>query len=132
MQSATAKPVTWKDDTTRQYIKPGVWTLVQFNGQSVICPKSNTWAIHEWYLNYVRGTGGDVTKVSVRFVRDPDGVRDITGEHAWATRLTDKESHSWTFKSEVGVCVGILVKHNGSANLVLATRQFKLIPIVTS
>lgn len=109
-----------------------MWTLVTFNGQTTICPKADTWAIWEWYLNYARGTGGDVTKVSVRFVRDPKGIRDITGEHAWATRLVDKESHSWTFKAEVGVCVGILVKHNGDKNLVLQTRQFKLIPIVTN
>lgn len=106
-----------------------MWTLVQFNGQELICPKQTTWTVWEWYLNYVRGTGGDVTKVTVRFVRDPDGLRDITGEHGWSTRLIDKESHSWTFKAETGVCVGILVKHNGDKPLVLATRQFKAIPL---
>jgi hypothetical protein len=123
-------PLSVKDDKHPQVIKPKTWTLLKFtnaNGTfTVVTPKYDQWLNWCWYIN-VNATGG-AKKLLVRWVRDPKGAKDWTGERAMNLAFHDKDSFCWMFKGKKGVPVGIWVYHEGASNLTIGTREIKMLP----
>jgi hypothetical protein len=110
-----------KDD---QVIKPKVWTTLKFgkNGE-VINPSLNAFAQLATYIN-VRNTGG-APAVHVRFIRDPKGSKDFTGETSFDLGLGHKFSHTWFLMAKKGTPLAVQVYHEGPKPMVIGTRELK-------
>jgi hypothetical protein len=115
--------VSWKDDKTQQAIPPKRWTLLKFNGQSLITPTIDGLGQFAVYVN-VKATGGS-KRLLMRFSRDPLKLDDFTGQHVMDLTVDNIESHTWFFLAKKGVPIGVMVYHDGSSALTLATREFK-------
>ena len=115
--------VSWKDDTTPQVIPVKKWTLLKFNGESLITPTLNSMGNFGTYVN-VKDTGG-AKRLIMRFSRDPLGINDFTGQHALDLSISTIESHTWFFMAKKGQPIGVMVYQDGTKPLTLATREFK-------
>lgn len=100
------------------------WTLLKFgkNG-SLIKPKVDGLGHWGTYINVA--DPGNATVLSVRFIRDPKGKADFTGETILDLAKGHKISHTWFFLAKKGMPVAVEVSHNGTKPLVIATREFK-------
>jgi hypothetical protein len=120
--------VSIKDDAHDFSVRPKTWTLLRFtvDGKALttLTPTQDGVALWAWYIN-VDAKGG-AKKLAVRFIRDPKGIADYTGEHGIDLTAHDKDSHLWMFKAKKGQPVGVQVWHDGTAPLVISTREFKL------
>lgn len=116
--------VSWKDDTTPQTIPAKKWTLLKFNGLSLINPTVSGLGQFGVYLN-VKFDGGS-KRILVRFSRDPLGANDFTGQHGIDLTVDNIDSHTWFFQAKKGTPVGVMVYHDGPKPLTLATREFKV------
>jgi len=115
--------VSWKDDKTPQSIPPKEWTLLVFNGKSLISPTASALGHFAIYVN-VKDTGGS-GRLKMRFSRDPLKTNDFTGQHFMDLTVDRFESHTWFFQARKGVPLGVMVYHDGPRPLILATREFK-------
>jgi hypothetical protein len=110
-----------------QSVPGGTWTLLEVEGQTLITPTGSSafGAIWGVYLNIV---STDATKLNLRWVRDPKGRYDFTGEReiALTKKGTTLYSDVWMFQAIKGQPVGIEMKHNGSKPIVIKTRESKL------
>jgi hypothetical protein len=122
--------VSWKQGDPlvggkdEQAIKPKTWTNLKFgkNGE-VINPDINAFAQIATYIN-VKDAGG-ARSVSVRFIRDPKGKADFTGEVSFDLALGHKFSHTWFLMAKKGTPLAVQVYHEGSKNMMIGTREFK-------
>jgi hypothetical protein len=107
-----------------QKIAPKTWTTLKFgkNGE-MVKPAIDALAHLATYIN-VKDAGG-ARYVQVRFIRDPKGKADFTGETAFDLTAGHKFSHTWFIKAKVGTPLAVQVYHEGSANMVIGTREFK-------
>jgi hypothetical protein len=115
--------VSWKDDTTPQVIPAKKWTLLKFNGASLINPAADGLGHFGVYLN-VSNDGGS-KRLLVRFSRDPLKTNDFTGQHAMDLTVDNIDSHTWFIQAKKGTAMGVMVYHDGPNNLTLGTREFK-------
>lgn len=126
--------VARKSDATSkiptQTIPPKKWTLLEVEGLTTITPTGNSafgaiWAV---YLNVVTPSLGGASKLNVRWVRDPKGAYDFTGEREVALNKggTTLYSGTWLFHARKGQPVGIEIYQNGSKPLTIKTRESKM------
>ena len=99
------------------------WTLLKFGKNILIKPTADGLGHWGTYINVE--DAGNATQLSVRFIRDPKGKADFTGETFIDLTKGHKVSHTWFFLAKKGVPVGVQVSHNGTKPLVIATREFK-------
>jgi hypothetical protein len=128
MEAGVSQYVSIKDDSHDFRVQPKVWTLLKFrvDGSTLdtVTPLADGVALWAWYLN-VDAKGG-AKKLLARFIREPRGIKDYTGEEAIDLTAHDKGSHLWVFKARKGQPVGVQVWHDGTEPLVISTREFKL------
>lgn len=107
-----------------QAIKPKTWTTLKFgkNGD-VIKPVIDALGHFATYVN-VKDAGG-ARSFSVRFIRDPKGKADFTGETSFDLTTGHKFSHTWFIQAKKGTPIAIQIYHEGSKNMVIGTREFK-------
>ena len=122
--------VSWKQGDPqvggedRQSIKPKTWTSLKFGKEGeLIKPDINAFAQIATYIN-VKESGG-AKAVHVRFIRDPKGKADFTGETSFDLSLGHKFSHTWFLMAKKGTPLAVQVYHEGSKPMVIGTREFK-------
>lgn len=125
--------VAWKQGDPKikadpQTIKPKTWTALKFGDKgTTIMPKFTLFTfglgIFAWYVNVEKPADAKVVKV--RFVRDPAGKHDFTGQRAFSLAVDNISSGVWFFKVAKGVPVGVEVYHDGSKSISISTREFK-------
>jgi hypothetical protein len=116
--------VAWKDDKTPQVIPAKKWTLLKFDGQSLVNPDADGLGHFGVYIN-VKDNGGS-KRLLVRFSRNPLTLNDFTGQHAMDLTVDNIDSHTWFFQAKKGTPVGVMVYHDGSKSLTIGTREFKV------
>ncbi len=121
--------VSWKAGDPKikpapQKIKAKTWTLLTFDEGSAIVPKTEGIANWAFYVNVNEPSGA--TKLEVRWLREPNGAKDFTGARTLDLKLDNIHSGTWFFKAKKGQPVGIEVRHNGTADMVITTRECKM------
>jgi hypothetical protein len=115
--------VSWKDDTNSQVIPAKKWTLLTFNGLSLINPVADGFGHFGVYVN-VKDAGGS-KRLIMRFSRDPKGINDFTGQHPMDLTVDNIDSHTWFLQAKKGTPLGVMVYHDGPKALTIGTREFK-------
>lgn len=122
--------VSWKQGDPlvggkdNQVIKPKTWTNLKFGKEGeLIKPSINAFAQIATYIN-VKETGG-ARSISVRFIRDPKGKADFTGEISFDLTTGHKFSHTWFLMAKIGVPLAVQVYHEGASKMEIGTREFK-------
>jgi hypothetical protein len=111
-----------------QTIKPDVWNTLEVDGLYSVIPNADSvaGALFAAYLNIKTPKIGGATELTIRWTRDPKGVRDSTGYQT--IRLikggTTFVKDVWLFQSTKGQPVAFMLKANGKA--VITTREIKL------
>lgn len=121
--------VSWKAGDPKikpapQTIKTKTWTLLTFDEGNVITPKNNGTAMWAFYVN-VNDAGGAST-LQLRWIREPQGIKDFTGARALDLKLDNIHSGVWFFNAKKGQPVGIEVYHEGKKDMVITTRETKM------
>ena len=107
-----------------QSVKPKTWVNLKFGTDGeLIKPDINAFAQIATYIN-VKDAGG-ATVLNVRFIRDPKGAADFTGETAFDLAKGHKFSHTWFLMAKKGTPLAVQVYHDGKKPLVIGTREFK-------
>jgi hypothetical protein len=121
--------ISWKAGDPKikpapQNIKPKTWTLLNFDQGTAIKAKSSGTAIWGFYIN-VEQPGG-AKSMKLRWLREPLGIKDFTGQRT--LNLEDSNIHSdlWMFNAKAGQPVGIEVYHAGTSDLTIITRECKM------
>lgn len=112
-----------------QVLQPGVWTLVHFDQGDAIVPKHTGIAKWYYYMNIQNAKGLFAAKsVDVRFIRDPKGIKDFTGQRPHDLRIGHifTNDYNWAFTAKKGQPVGLQVRNNGKRPITLTTREFKM------
>lgn len=126
----TTEYVSWKagDPAIKaapQTIKPKTWTQLDFGAQDSIVPKNSGIATWAFYVN-VNKEGG-AKSMKIRFTRDIGTKEaDFTGQRTLDLGLDHIFSDTWFFKANKGQPVGLEVYHEGTAPMVITTREFKM------
>lgn len=125
----TVEYVSWKAGDplikpSPQAIKPKTWTTLIFEEGSAIVPKHNGTANWAHYIN-VNDAGG-AKNVKVRYLRDPKGIKDFTGQVTHDLTIDHIFSDTWFFNAKVGQPIALQVYHEGKKNMVITTREFKM------
>ncbi|CAB4194578.1 hypothetical protein UFOVP1264_33 [uncultured Caudovirales phage] len=123
--------VSWKTgDASKpkpQIVKPNEWVTVQFNEGAAIVPKNSGTANWAFYLNIKNASGLGASKsVDVRFLRDPKGIADFTGQCNLDLTSGSIYSGTWFFNAKKGQPVALQIRNNGKKNITLSTREFKM------
>jgi hypothetical protein len=118
---AKSKPPT-------QVLKPNVWTVIEASGKMPLVPteSSKTGAFWSAYLNIETPRVGGATELVIRWMRDPAGIKDITGMETKSLNKggTTFVKDTWMFQAIKGQPVVFMVKANGKATV--TTRETKL------
>lgn len=122
--------VSWKAGDPKikpapQTIAPKTWTQLDFGAQDSIVPKNNGTANWAFYVNV--NEKGNASKLKIRFTRDI-GTKDadFTGQRTLDLNVDHIFSDTWFFNAKKGQPVGIEVYHEGTGNMVITTREFKM------
>lgn len=121
---------SWKtgDPTVKlnpQVIIPKTWTLLKFDLGSAITPQNSGNAIWGYYVNVTENGGAKTMKL--RWLRDPSGSKDFTGQRTLDLSVSNIHSDLWMFNAKKGQPVGIQVYHAGTSNLIIGTRECKML-----
>ena len=126
----TVEYVSWKAGDPKikaapQVIKPKAWTQLDFGAQDSIVPKNSGIANWAFYINVNKDGGAKHLKI--RFTRDIGTKEaDFTGQRMLDLSLDNIHSGTWFFKANKGQPVGIEVYHEGTADMTITTREFKM------
>lgn len=111
-----------------QSLQADVWTALEVDGLFTIIPNadSTTGALWAAYLNIKTPKIGGATELTVRWTRDPKGIRDSTGYQTFSIKrgATTFVKDVWLFQSTKGQPVSFMMKTNGKATI--TTREIKL------
>lgn len=121
--------VSWKAGDPQikampQKIKPKTWTLLEFQEGNVITPQSDGTAIWGFYVNVDDPAGAKTMKL--RWIREPNGIQDFTGQRTLDLNLSNIHSDIWMFNAKKGQPVGIQVYHAGTGDMTIITRECKM------
>jgi hypothetical protein len=109
-------------------VKPKTWTLLTFDEGNVITPKGSGTAIWGFYINVEDAAGAKTMKL--RWIREPNGIKDFTGQRTLDLELSNIHSDLWMFNAKAGQPVGIEVYHAGVSDMTIITRECKMwIPV---
>jgi hypothetical protein len=110
-----------------QTIAPGKWTILNFGTVDAIVPKHNGAAQWAFYVNVTPQKGLGIAKsLNLRFIRDPKGAADFTGQRPLDLTKGHIFSGTWFFNAKKGQPVAIQVYNTGKKTLVITTREFKM------
>lgn len=119
------------DETSKiptQSLQADVWTALEVDGLFTVIPNadSTTGALWAAYLNIKTPKVGGATELTVRWTRDPKGIRDSTGYQTFSLKRggTTFIKDVWLFQSTKGQPVSFMMKTNGKATI--TTREIKL------
>ena len=119
------------DETSKiptQSLQADVWTALEVDGLYTIIPNadSTTGALWAAYLNIKTPKIGGATELTIRWTRDPKGIRDSTGYQTISLKKgsTTFVKDVWLFQSTKGQPVSFMMKTNGKATI--TTREIKL------
>jgi hypothetical protein len=111
-----------------QELKADVWTALEVDGLYTVIPNadSNAGALWAAYLNIKTPKIGGATELTIRWTRDPKGIRDSTGYQTISLKKggTTFVKDVWIFQSKRGQPVSFMMKVNGKATI--TTRVIKL------
>jgi hypothetical protein len=111
-----------------QELKAGLWTALEVDGLYTVIPNadSNAGALFAAYLNINTPKIGGATELTIRWTRDPKGIRDSTGYQTVILKKggTTFVKDVWLFQSKRGQPVSFMMKSNGKATI--TTRIIKL------
>lgn len=111
-----------------QSLQADVWIALEVDGLFTIIPNadSTTGALWAAYLNIKTPKIGGATELTVRWTRDPKGIRDSTGYQTISLKKggTTFVKDVWLFQSTKGQPVSFMMKTNGKATI--TTREIKL------
>jgi hypothetical protein len=117
-----------KSKPPTQVLTPNTWTAVEAGGKIPLVPteSSKTGAIWSAYLNIETPKIGGASELTIKWVRDPAGIKDATG---YETKILNKGGttfvkDTWMFQAIKGQPVVFMVKANGKATI--TTRETKL------
>lgn len=121
--------VSWKAGDPKikampQKVKPKTWTLLEFEEGNVITPKNAGTAIWGFYVNVDDAAGAKIMKL--RWLREPNGIKDFTGQRTLDLDLSNVHSDIWMFNAKKGQPVGIEVYHAGMGDMTIITRECKM------
>lgn len=109
-------------------VKPNTWTLLTFDQGNAITAKSSGTAIWGFYINVNDKAGAETMKL--RWLREPNGIKDFTGQRTLDLNLSNIHSDLWMFNAKAGQPVGIEVYHAGVKDMIITTRECKMwIPV---
>lgn len=119
------------DETSKiptQSLQADVWTALEVDGLFTIISNadSTTGALWAAYLNIKTPKIGGATELTIRWTRDPKGIRDSTGYQTISLKKgkTTFVKDVWLFQSTKGQPVSFMMKTNGKATI--TTREIKL------
>lgn len=111
-----------------QSLQADVWTALEVDGLFTVVPNadSTTGALWAAYLNIKTPKVGAATELTIRWTRDPKGIRDSTGYQTFSLKRggTTFVKDVWLFQSTKGQPVSFMMKTNGKATI--TTREIKL------
>ena len=111
-----------------QELKADIWTALEVDGLFTVIPNadSTTGALWAAYLNIKTPKIGGATELTIRWTRDPKGIRDSTGYQTISLKKggTTFVKDVWLFQSTKGQPVSFMMKTNGKATII--TREIKL------
>lgn len=111
-----------------QSLQADVWTALEVDGLFTVVPNadSTTGALWAAYLNIKTPKVGGATELTIRWTRDPKGIRDSTGYQTFSLKRggTTFVKDVWLFQSTKGQPVSFMMKTNGKATI--TTREIKL------
>ena len=111
-----------------QSLQGDVWTTLEVDGLYSVIPNadSSTGAFFAAYLNIKTPKIGGATELTIRWTRDPKGIRDSTGYQTISLKKggTTFVKDVWLFQSTKGQPVAFMMKANGKATI--TTREIKL------
>jgi hypothetical protein len=111
-----------------QELKADVWTALEVEGLLTVIPKADSvaGALFAAYLNIKTPKIGGATELTIRWTRDPKGIRDSTGYQTISLKKggTTFVKDVWLFQSKRGQPVSFMMKVNGKATI--TTREIKL------
>lgn len=111
-----------------QELQADIWTALEVDGLYTIIPNadSTTGALWAAYLNIKTPKIGGATELTIRWTRDPKGIRDSTGYQTVSLKkgATTFVKDVWLFQSTKGQPVSFMMKTNGKATI--TTREIKL------
>ena len=111
-----------------QPLQAEIWTALEVDGLYTVIPNadSTTGALWAAYLNIKTPKIGGATELTIRWTRDPKGIRDSTGYQTINLKKggTTFVKDVWLFQSIKGQPVSFMMKTNGKATI--TTREIKL------
>jgi hypothetical protein len=111
-----------------QSLQADIWTALEVDGLLTVIPNadSTTGALWAAYLNIKTPKIGGATELTIRWTRDPKGIRDSTGYQTISLKKggTTFVKDVWLFQSTKGQPVSFMMKTNGKA--IITTREIKL------
>jgi hypothetical protein len=114
----------------KQVIKPEEWTLVRFDGKTVVPFPATGWSAMEVMLRVEYPRLGCPRSLRGRFVRWPNTPQaDETGHDDKATFPGLVRHHHWQhfILNQKDLVVGFILWHDGKKPIVLDGRQFKTV-----
>ena len=64
--------------------------------------------------------------MKLRWLREPNGIKDFTGQRTLDLDLSNIHSDIWMFNAKKGQPVGIEVYHAGASDMTIITRECKM------
>jgi hypothetical protein len=111
-----------------QALQADIWTALEVDGLFTVIPNADSTAGALWaaYLNIKTPKIGGATELTIRWTRDPKGIRDSTGYQTISLKKggTTFVKDVWLFQSTKGQPVSLMMKTNGKATI--TTREIKL------
>ena len=111
-----------------QSLQSDKWVTLEVDGLLGVIPNadSSTGALFATYLNIKSPKIGGATELTIKWVRDPNGINDATGYQTFSLNKggTSFVKDLWMFQTKKGQPVALQLKANGKATI--TTREIKL------
>lgn len=117
-----------KSNPPTQVLVPNTWTTIEASGKMPLVPteSSKYGAFWSAYLNIDTPKIGGADELTIRWMRDPAGVKDVTGYETKSLKKggTTFIKDTWMFQAIKDQAVVFQVRANGKATV--TTRETKL------